>query len=304
MGYNVFLKVANEYDKPLVKYSVIRKLKEEDKDPDKPADDQQWGLYSSDGSKLLGRHPSKEKALEQEQAIKAKGGSVFREIYQRYAQTVDPTQLQIGESVYDDTGAEHVVVENDPTKTNVVLMPADQAQQAVPEGVTTVEETDLGSYTVQPTGGQTSARRTATEVDWADIQSAATDVLAYVKGKDLSGLVEALDYLNFLLLGQLELPEDADIGTMFEQAGRRNSQVGVFAEFDKDIEMEVEDLDDLNEVDVSTPGESGYTEIIQDVKNMIADGVPVVDLILAVGEKYPRSIGEKVLADARSRGIL
>lgn len=37
---------------------------EPDKDPEKP-----WALYTKDGKQLLGRHPSKAKALAQERAI-------------------------------------------------------------------------------------------------------------------------------------------------------------------------------------------------------------------------------------------
>lgn len=48
--------------------AVIRKCKPEDKD-DRPDSKQVWCLYTHDGSKLLGRHPSKESAEAQERAI-------------------------------------------------------------------------------------------------------------------------------------------------------------------------------------------------------------------------------------------
>lgn len=48
--------------------SVIRPCKKKDKDS-RPGKEQKVCLYTSDGSKLLGRHPSKEKALRQERAI-------------------------------------------------------------------------------------------------------------------------------------------------------------------------------------------------------------------------------------------
>lgn len=49
--------------------AVIRKCKEGDSEKGKP-----WCLYTHDGSKLLGRHPTKESARQQEEAIKAQGG--------------------------------------------------------------------------------------------------------------------------------------------------------------------------------------------------------------------------------------
>ena len=48
--------------------AVIKKLRKEDKD-DRPAEEQVWGLYTSDGSRLLGRHPTKEKAKAHERAV-------------------------------------------------------------------------------------------------------------------------------------------------------------------------------------------------------------------------------------------
>ena len=50
------------------KISIIRRCPKEDKD-DRPNKQQQWCLYDSKGKKLLGRHPSKSKALNQEKAI-------------------------------------------------------------------------------------------------------------------------------------------------------------------------------------------------------------------------------------------
>ena len=50
------------------KIAVIRKCKKGDAEEGKP-----WCLYMHDGSKLLGRHPSKESAEKQEAAIKAQG---------------------------------------------------------------------------------------------------------------------------------------------------------------------------------------------------------------------------------------
>jgi hypothetical protein len=46
--------------------AVIKKCRKEDKEPGKP-----WCLYTHDGKRLLGRHPTKEDAYKQESAIKA-----------------------------------------------------------------------------------------------------------------------------------------------------------------------------------------------------------------------------------------
>lgn len=61
-----------------MKTAVIHECKPADKDDDRPADQQKWCLYTSDGSRLLGRHPSKEKAENQERAIQVNKHSSLR----------------------------------------------------------------------------------------------------------------------------------------------------------------------------------------------------------------------------------
>jgi len=51
--------------------AVIKQCQEKDIDPDRPRSEQKYCLYTHDGSRLLGRHPTKESAINQEQAIKA-----------------------------------------------------------------------------------------------------------------------------------------------------------------------------------------------------------------------------------------
>lgn len=54
---------------------TIRKCREEDAEPGKP-----WCLYSSDGSKLLGRHATREEYVAQEQAIEANKSDLLKGI--------------------------------------------------------------------------------------------------------------------------------------------------------------------------------------------------------------------------------
>jgi len=70
----------NEYFAKLSKdiMAIIKKCPEKDIDPDRPSSEQQYCLYTKDESRLLGRHPSKEEALDQEKAVqyfKHKGNS-------------------------------------------------------------------------------------------------------------------------------------------------------------------------------------------------------------------------------------
>ncbi|MFA5132518.1 MAG: hypothetical protein WC444_04340 [Candidatus Paceibacterota bacterium] len=49
--------------------AVIKKLRKQDVDPDKPLSEQVWGVYTKDGKKLLGRHKSRSSAEKQLAAI-------------------------------------------------------------------------------------------------------------------------------------------------------------------------------------------------------------------------------------------
>lgn len=49
--------------------AVIKRCPKKDVIDDRPKSQQQWCLYTRDESRLLGRHPSKDKALKQEQVI-------------------------------------------------------------------------------------------------------------------------------------------------------------------------------------------------------------------------------------------
>jgi hypothetical protein len=56
-------------DRVAMRYlAVIEKCKVKDRD-DRPLSEQVWCLYDRNGEKLLGRHPSREKAEKQEVAI-------------------------------------------------------------------------------------------------------------------------------------------------------------------------------------------------------------------------------------------
>jgi hypothetical protein len=80
--------------------AVIKKCRQQDHD-DRPAGQQRWCLYTRDGKKLLGRHPSKAKALKQERAIQVRKhgsaqlvlfhGAVYRRVdAERLTAPMDP----------------------------------------------------------------------------------------------------------------------------------------------------------------------------------------------------------------------
>ena len=84
---------------------------------------------------------------------------VFEALIHKYSQTtpenpagttMDPQAVQMGQSIFDPTGKEFIVVEDDPTTTYKTIMPKDQQGQQIPEGVTTVDDSELSvDYSVQ-----------------------------------------------------------------------------------------------------------------------------------------------------------
>lgn len=79
------------------------------------------------------------------------------------APKVDPQGLQQGQSIYDNTGKEFVVLENDPANTQKVIVPKDQVGQKNPKDVKQVEQQELTTtYQIQP---PTARRRFSDKIE-------------------------------------------------------------------------------------------------------------------------------------------
>jgi len=162
--------------------------------------------------------------------------SVFIELANEYshkkAQQVDPNQLEVGETIFDEAGEEFTVVEDTEGTTNKVLMPVDQQNQPAPE-VKTVEDTELStSYSTESGNSgveiadvadvaQVAASKKAQEdfydeeIDWDDIRSSAIEINAYAKQRNMQGLTIAVEEMTNIILSHMELPEDAVMPPMF-----------------------------------------------------------------------------------------
>jgi len=69
------------------KVAIIKKCPKKDLDPNRPKSEQIWCLYDSKGERLLGRFPTKEKALEHERAIqyfKHKGSEIIKKFQEKF----------------------------------------------------------------------------------------------------------------------------------------------------------------------------------------------------------------------------
>jgi len=65
--------------------SIIKRCPKKDLTDDRPKDEQQWCLYTKDKDRLLGRHPTKDDAVKQEQLIQIRKhkGSVDENIFNK-----------------------------------------------------------------------------------------------------------------------------------------------------------------------------------------------------------------------------
>jgi hypothetical protein len=156
---------------------------------------------------------------------------IFHDLIDKYAQmtpqnpnqNLDPNQLQVGQQVYSPTGDAMVVVENPMDTTTTTVMPADQATTDVPEGVQTLEESELASqYTLQPneaTPAVTAHSKRAQaigedeemEVDWRDIDDIVKELNKSVQSRDLKGVMASLEELFEMAMQNVNLPEDTEI---------------------------------------------------------------------------------------------
>lgn len=231
--------------------AVIRKLKEEDKD----GSGKEWGLYTSDGKKLLGRHPSEESARDQEAAIKAKGGA---RILAGYADEDNPS--------FDDP----------PSETDLTRAP---------------DFMEFGPQTTEPHNWAPGTGRP---------RQKRNDPTTYTernktKAPEPSGPVVPDDkpprsdkpLTRHLTRGGALRPDISDLMPYRETSSPLEEGPG----WD-------------SEEDGLRFGESGYTEIMNDIKAMTEAGYQTVDVILNIGELYPRELGERVLSEARKRGVL
>jgi hypothetical protein len=75
--------------------------------------------------------------------------SVIEVLIKKYGQAAMPTAPQDPnnpqQKVVDSTGKEYLVVSNDPGSPDKVLMPSDQVGKEIPEGLVTVNETELST---------------------------------------------------------------------------------------------------------------------------------------------------------------
>ena len=72
LGVLLPMLLAKKKDEGLGDLGVIKPCRVKDRDPKRPKKDQMWCLWDSKGKKIIGRHPSWERALRQERLIQVR----------------------------------------------------------------------------------------------------------------------------------------------------------------------------------------------------------------------------------------
>jgi len=280
---------------------------------------------------------------------------VFESLITKYAQEdmtqLDPTQVQVGQPVYNRDGTEFVIIEDEEGTPDKVIMPADQKGKEVPEGVVTVNDSELStSYSIQnPTGGPGGP---------VGPQTAHADTSEFLSGlKEAFVLPEFRKAINYKPTHTIKEPyskEDvssADDWMRMKDDSKTNidnwhkmdknkskfkaNNMCILPEF-KSFKLSLQDKQAhfdtvkstqeiseytnevnnkfksefkdvhsaLKEDDEFRIGESGYVEAIDSIQNMLDAGYQIVDVILNLGEMYPRETATRILEEARKKGIL
>jgi len=247
--------------------------------------------------------------------------------------TMDPSQLQPGQPIYSPEGDEFVVLNNPAGESQKVVMPSDQQGSQLPQGVTTLDDTELSTeYTLTSpsteTKIQSSLRPDVLQVLLEDAarEKAQTTEMARA-GKDLgygfckvcgativnrcrcsSRVTHTVDSLmkghGDLCFNGHQVSGDLAI----DAAGRKVSFKKTAAEHMNLPSGYAKSISTGEGKKTETAGlrigQEGYVDIMTSIQDMVEAGYDTVDVVLNIGELYPRDLGERVLEEARERGIL
>lgn len=269
-----------------------------------------------------------------------RGWPAFVEIIRRYAQAstpatpgqLNPQDLQVGQSVYDNEGNEQIVVESPQGGSQKTLMPKDQQGQQIPQ-VQTVDDPEIATqYSLQPTTPgspkqvqQPTANRQAAYADEDDPyydspdsmnRSTAEDWMTMPAGQtnienwqDLGGGGDVVRYdpSRSRERSKITAPEESDSTRPTERPSKKSTLQADMAELNEFVQPASPMLNGPalgSEEDALRLGEPGYTDIMNSIRDMVDAGYSTVDVMLTIGEVYPREIGQRVLSEARERGVL
>lgn len=264
--------------------------------------------------------------------------SIFWDFIRKHAQeedefitSVDPHALQVGQSIYDLEGHEMVVISDPEGTDEKVLVPKEQVGQQYPAGTVSVTDSDLAvSYSVQPMGPTVARVIRAFSILRRENMGRGMGRGVKECPYNKSTMDKAEDWMtmdddetnvdNWLDMDRGGCLDDKFKGTLFfmipefkkcshDKSHYRNvlnafsSSMNAFHDPDDQMNKFKSEFKEKEE-DKFRIGDSGYVEVINCINSLVNDGYETVDIILKIGEEFPRDMGERVLSDARMQGIL
>lgn len=144
-------------------------------------------------------------------------------------------------------------------------------------------------------------------INWNDFDDILEAMKFAISNKDAKSLMEAAEDMVDLILMNVSVPVDTDIslGIPKEKVAEilpafRKAQMGDINSFHEPQTFSG-GKDDESGLNV---GEGGFGECMARLKALVESDYEVVDIILTLGEEYPRELANKVLSEAREKGIL
>ena len=216
---------------------------------------------------------------------------------------VDTDSLAQGQTIYDLAGIAYTVLE--PTQDGKKqIMPADQQGQQVPKGIKQVEDNDLASaYTMSPQASKRAQEELS--INWNDFDDILNAMKFAIDNKDAKSLMEAAEDMVDLILMNVSMPEGTDVSKNVPKVAEilpafKKAQMGDINSFHEPQTFS-SGKDDESGLMV---GEGGFGECMARLKSLVESDYEVVDIILTLGEEFPRELANKVLSEAREKGIL
>lgn len=248
--------------------------------------------------------------------------SVYSEVLEKYAQdlsnetvtpgsqtdsqTMDPSQLQPGQPVYSPEGKEFVVLNNPAGETQKVIMPSDQQGSQLPQGVTTIDDTEL-STEYQLTSPSTETKiQSSKDLGYGLCRVCGSTVVNRCRCS--SRIVHTVDSLRRGHGDECINGHQVSGDLAIDSSGRKVSLKKTAAEHMNLPSGYAKSISTGEGKKTETAGlrigQEGYVDIMTSIQDMVEAGYDTVDVVLNIGELYPRDIGERVLEEARERGIL
>lgn len=142
-------------------------------------------------------------------------------------------------------------------------------------------------------------------MNWNDFDDILNEMHQSIANKDAKRLLENAEDLVDLVLMNVSMPEGTEISNDVQKVAEilpafKKAQMGDINSFHEPVSF-AKEKDDESGLQI---GSEGFGDCMTRLKEMVNKGYEVVDIILTLGEEFPRELANKVLAEAREKGVL